>query len=161
MATLVEMVRADALDLAVLRAPAPGTADLTVTTVGYERLSAALPQTHPLAGRNAIDLSALRDENFILPGPKIPELAQQIQLACRQAGFTPRDYANADATIGLLSYVAAGLCVALMPPIPFPGVTYVPLHKPPKFTEITLVAVGRNSADLAVQRFLKLAARLA
>ncbi|WP_067822998.1 LysR substrate-binding domain-containing protein [Nocardia inohanensis] len=158
--TLVEMVRSDALDLALVRAPAPGTGDLTVITLGHEHLMAALPTAHPLATESAIELCALREENFVLPGPKTPELTQRIQSACRQAGFTPRDYANADATIGLLSYVAAGLCVALMPPIPFPGVTYRPLRNPSTFTDVTLIAVVRKNAGRAVQRFLELAAQV-
>ncbi|PXX59639.1 LysR family transcriptional regulator [Nocardia tenerifensis] len=154
-ATLVDMVRADALDLAFARSPVTEADDLTVEIVATDRLVAALPRTHRWAGRASIELAELRSENFVLPSAAAPELAQQVQLACREAGFTPRDYASADATVGLLTYVAAGLCVSLVPEMPFPEVKFVPLHNPSTFAEIPLVSVHRNDADISVRRLIE------
>lgn len=101
-------------------APIPNSPGLAVTTIGIERLFAALPATHRLADADSVTLADLRDDNFVLPTEHVHELGQHIQSACHQAGFAPRDYARADNAIGLLSYVAAGLCVSLVLPCPTP-----------------------------------------
>ncbi|MBF6330273.1 LysR substrate-binding domain-containing protein [Nocardia transvalensis] len=153
---LIELVQADALDIAFVVAPAPDTSGLEVITVHTETLRAAIPATHRLAGATSITLADLRDDNFALPSENVHELGHQIQLACRQAGFTPRDYARSDNSIGLLSYIAAGLCVSLIPPTPYPGVTYLPLDNPPSAAEITVLAVHRANPDPAIRQLLTL-----
>lgn len=153
---MIDMVRADALDIAFVFAPIPDAPGIETTTLDSEYLAAALPEGHRLAGAAAIALHELSHENFVLPSARSLELGVQIQSACRQAGFTPRDYAHSDSATGLLSYVAAGLCVSLVRRMPFPGVVFVPLDNPPPAAETTVIAIHRPKPDLTVRRLLAL-----
>ncbi|MGY2062071.1 LysR family substrate-binding domain-containing protein, partial [Nocardia gipuzkoensis] len=155
-ATLIDLVDAGALDIAFVIAPVDAPPGVEVTTIHSEYLCAALPHTHPLAAASALSLADLRDESFVLPGERAHELGHHIHSACRRAGFTPRDRARSDDAIGLLSYIAAGLCVSLIPPTPYPGVSYVPLNDPPPAAEITILAAHRPNPDPAVQQILTL-----
>ncbi|WNI26161.1 LysR substrate-binding domain-containing protein [Streptomyces sp. ITFR-16] len=162
---VAEQVRTGALDLGFLRDPARLSGDLTGTVIATERIGAAVPDGHRLAGPDGIALAELRDEDFVLPDPAaLPVLAEQLRLACRRAGFTPRGVAVADDLSGLFSYVAAGLCVSLLPEglrhLAVPGVGFVPLQGPAGDLDTRVYAVHRPDADPAVVRLLDLIAAL-
>jgi DNA-binding transcriptional LysR family regulator len=138
--------------------------DLASEVFAVERLTAALPQDHPLAEADAIGLEALRDQDFVLPNMTVlPTLAEQVQLACRQAGFAPRRRAVADDLSGMLSYVASGLCVSLLSEgvrdFGVPGIAFVPVRGASSYLETTVFAVYRPDADAAVLRLLEVIAR--
>ncbi|MFD8808522.1 LysR family transcriptional regulator [Streptomyces sp. NPDC059597] len=163
---VAELVRSGALDLGFLRDPASVSDDVVSTPFAVERIAAALPDGHPLAGADEIDLADLSDEDFVLPDPvALPTLARQIQLACHDVGFLPRGLAVADDLSGLYSYVASGLCVGLLPGrlggFPVPGVVFVPLRGASSYLETSVVAVRRPEADAAVLRLLELIDRRA
>ncbi|KOV60558.1 LysR family transcriptional regulator [Streptomyces sp. MMG1121] len=161
-AELVDMVHTGALDLALVRLPVTGTAGLTVRHIGVERLVAAVPEHHVLAARPSLGLRELAEHAFALPRPgALPGLARQVALACAQAGFTPRPLGRADDLPGLLSYVAAGLCLALAPEqvrsLGLSGVTYRPLHGDGTHLETTVAAVHRpDGHDAAVEQILRM-----
>lgn len=163
-AVLTDMVRAGTLDLGFLRDPSRLSDDLVTTDFVDERLAVVVPIDHPLAQEGRIGLAALRDQDFVLPdAAALPTLALQIQLACRDAGFTPRSRAVADDIPGLLSYVAAGLCVCLLPErvqeFSVPGVAFVPLRGDSPYYQTKLVAVRRPDADAGVHRLLEMITR--
>ncbi|MCC3767461.1 LysR substrate-binding domain-containing protein [Streptomyces sp. UNOC14_S4] len=163
-ATLVDMVRSGTLDLAFIRDPSPVTDELTLRAFADERVVAALPHEHPLAGADAISLGDLREDAFVLPSSTtLPGLAAQSQLACRDAGFTPHCRVEADDLSGLLGYIAAGLCVGILPEdlrhFPVPGIAFVPLRETSPYLRTTVAAVHRPDADAAVHRLLDLIAR--
>ncbi|MCB5911937.1 LysR family transcriptional regulator [Streptomyces pinistramenti] len=159
-AELVDMLRTGTLDLALVRLPVSGTERLTVRHIGVERLVAVLPEHHPLTAKPSLDLRELSEQEFAVPKPgALPGLAQQVTLACAQAGFTPRALGQADDLPGLLSYVAAGLCLALAPEqvrsLGIPGVTYRPLRGDSPHLETAVAAVHRpDGPDAAVQQVL-------
>ena len=73
-----------------------------------------LPADHPLAGRAAIALDALADETWVGPSPATSCL--EVTLAgCAAAGFTPRLVHRTNDFSTLMTFVAAGLGVALVP----------------------------------------------
>ena len=77
-------------------------------------LDAVLPADHPLAGRAAIALDALADETWVGPSPATSCL--EVTLAgCAAAGFTPRLVHRTNDFSTLMTFVAAGLGVALVP----------------------------------------------
>ena len=77
-------------------------------------LDAALPAGHPLAGRAAVALEALADETWVGPSPGTSCL--EVTLAgCAAAGFTPRLVHRTNDFTTLMTFVAAGLGVALVP----------------------------------------------
>ncbi|GAU65918.1 putative LysR family transcriptional regulator [Streptomyces sp. NBRC 110611] len=163
-AALADMVRSGALDLGFLRDPSPLSAELVSQEFAVERIAAALPHDHPLAAAEEIGLADLRGEDFVLPAAAaLPALAQQVQLACHDAGFTPLGRAVSDDLTGLLSYVASGLCVTLLPErlrdFPIPGVAFVPLRGESPYLKTTVAAVRRPDADAAVLRLLELITR--
>lgn len=163
-AALAEMVRSGTLDLGFLRDPSSLSHELQYHGFAVERIAVALPRDHPLARTGEVALSEMRSEDFALPDPvTLPTLAQQVHLACSEAGFSPRSRAVADDLIGLLSYVASGLCVSLLPEplrdFPIPGVSFVSLQGQSPLLETKLVAVRRPDADAAVLRLLDLITR--
>ncbi|MER7770461.1 LysR family transcriptional regulator [Kitasatospora sp. NPDC096140] len=163
---LVGMLQAGALDLALVRLPVAGTEGLSVRRLGTERLVAALPEQHPRAAAPSLDLRDLAAEAFALPRPgALPGLAEQVALACARAGFTPRPLGQADDLPGLLGFVAAGLCLALVPEqvrsLGVPGVVHRPLLGGSPYLESTIAAVHRpDGPDAAVHRLLEILAAL-
>lgn len=163
-AALAELVRAGTLDLGFLRDPTSLSAELVRRDFAVERIAAALPPEHRLAGADAIGLGDLSGEDFVLPdATALPAMDRQLRLACHEAGFTPRGRAVADDLTGLISYVASGLCVGLLPEtlrdFPVRGITLVPLRDASPYLKTTLVAVHRPAADRAVTRLLELITR--
>ncbi|MFF4685013.1 LysR substrate-binding domain-containing protein [Streptomyces sp. NPDC004059] len=157
---IAEKVRSGTLDLGYLRDASTLSGDLASEVFAVERLTAALPQDHPLAEADQIGLEDLRDHDFVLPNvTALPALAEQVRLACRQAGFTPRRRAVADDLSGLLSYVASGLCVSLLAEglrdFGVPGIAFVPVRGSSPYLETTVFAVYRPDADAAVLRVLE------
>jgi DNA-binding transcriptional LysR family regulator len=119
------------IDLALLRPPVdhPG---LVLTRLRRERLIVALPDSHRLAGRKRLRVGDLRNEDFIVhPGHGRSVMSGLVLTLCREAGFEPRVRQEVGETSTLVTFVAAGLGVALVPePVAALGVagaTYRPL----------------------------------
>jgi DNA-binding transcriptional LysR family regulator len=115
------------IDLGVLRPPVVHP-DLTTRTVARESLVAVLPAGHRLAGSTAITLDDLREDDFVVygaPGSVVDSVGIQ---ACLNAGFLPRRKVESRDTPVLLTHVAAGDGVALLPEsvraLSMPGVVY-------------------------------------
>ena len=90
-APLVAGLQGGACDAAFLR---PGDAagnDLQLKTLLEEELLVALPIDHPATARDAVHLSVLKDDNFILfsreTGPNLYDLILKV---CRTAAIEPR-----------------------------------------------------------------------
>ncbi|MFG3254537.1 LysR family transcriptional regulator [Streptomyces sp. NPDC048172] len=164
-AGVVDRVRDGTLDLGFVRDPARLSDDLLSEVVATERIAAAVPRGHPLADADGIDLAELAHEDFALPDPAaLPALAGQLQVACREAGFTPRGVAMADDLSGLFSYVGAGLCVSLAPEglrhLAVADVRLVPLRGHSGHLDTAVYAIRRPDADPAVLSLLDLAVAL-
>lgn len=164
-AELASMVRSGRLDLAFVRGPLADPDGLDLRTVAAERLAVALPAGHPLAERATLRLTDLAGENFSLPSlTALAGLAEQVAAACRAAGFAPRDGARADSLPGLISHVAAGSCVCLVPEqVPagaLPGVVFRTLETTRRDDDLALTvvaAVRAGQRDPAVERVLAVA----
>jgi DNA-binding transcriptional LysR family regulator len=123
------------LDIGFLRTPID---DRTIDTrvVVRESLMAALPVSHPLAKKATIKLSQLAGEPFILfPRALGPNFFDQIVGACRRAGFGPKIAQEAVQMATIVSLVATGLGVALVPAslkgLHRKGAVYKPLWRHP------------------------------
>jgi DNA-binding transcriptional LysR family regulator len=78
------------IDIALSLCPEIG-AELELAPIRKERLVALLPEAHRLAREDAIALSALADEEFILfPREIAPRLCDAFMSIFRRAGFEPR-----------------------------------------------------------------------
>jgi DNA-binding transcriptional LysR family regulator len=104
----------DRIDLAVLRPPLrSGT--LASRLIARERLVLAVSAGHRLAGDEPVRLAELRDEEFVTYGVPDSVVDSAVTQACLAAGFLPRRAHQAAQTSIVLTLVAAGLGVALLP----------------------------------------------
>src|SRR5918999_3433249 len=86
---LIDAVRAERLDAAIVSLPAP-TAGLRTTQVGYERAVAALPVTHHQAVQPAIRLAQVAPERIVLlPREASRPFYDAVIAACQNAGLSP------------------------------------------------------------------------
>jgi DNA-binding transcriptional LysR family regulator len=125
----------EAIDVAIsmesASAPAPGDPRFARRPLLDDPLDAVLPAGHTLAARSAVALDALAGETWVGPSPATSCL--EVTLAgCAAAGFTPQLVHRTNDFTTLMTFVAAGLGVALVPRlaqgrIP-PGVAVVPLR---------------------------------
>lgn len=112
---LAEMLRANELDAGLVRGPLAEDATLTSWVVERDSLILALPADHPRAS-GPVALQSFRGEPFVTYAPdKVPGLHGVAQALCRKAGFSPRVSQEAIQVQTLVSLVASGLGVALVP----------------------------------------------
>jgi len=108
--------------------------DYEMLVLAEEPLVCAMPATHPLAEANSVRLTELASDDFIMfHRDDAPHAYDRIIAACIQAGFAPRIPQHAANDLSMLSTVACGLGVSLMPHVssylPIPGVVFVPLRE--------------------------------
>lgn len=132
---LAEDLRADRVDAALIRTPVDDTG-LEVREVAQQRLVAALPAEHRLAGRVRVGLSELAGDAFVsYPARRMAVMRVAVDAACLRAGFHPRTEQEAPDTHTLLSLVSAGVGVGLVldaaSELLMPGVAVVELTDAP------------------------------
>ncbi len=150
------------LDIGFLRPPVHAP-EVEVHPLRREPLVVALPESHPLAGRAHVILSDLADEPFITyPSHHRSVVHDAVLDACQAAGFTPRATEVAE-TSTLVSFVAAGLGVALVPEsvqhLRITGAAYLSLAGTAPTVELA-VATRRGETSQAVHEVLAVARRL-
>ena len=151
-------LRQGELDVGLVLPPvdAPG---LDYAPLLHDTLVAALPAGR--GGKGPIALASLRDEPFILFPRKVgTSLYDQIVGACQRAGFSPRVEQEAIQMQTIVSLVAAGMGVALVPAslvnLRRTGVVYRPLTD--RSPRIELGIAWRSADDAPpVQAFVGLA----
>jgi LysR family hydrogen peroxide-inducible transcriptional activator len=110
---LLDRLRAGSVDLAVLALPIRGH-EFETHPLFAERLFAALPKTHKLARRPAVQLADLRRDPFLFlrDGHCFRETAVA---ACDRARLDPRIVFESGHLSSLLAMVGAGMGVSLVP----------------------------------------------
>lgn len=128
----VEALRGQEIDVAVTRALDEVPTDLEGRLLRSDPLMAVLPESHHLAGRRVISLTDLAPDRFVTH-PTTPPSAMYalVERACELAGFIPTIRHEVGETASLVSLVAAGLGVAVVPAsvrhLRIPGAVYRPL----------------------------------
>ena len=161
---LIEEVRAQRLDAAVVGLPAP-TAGLRATPAGAQGVVAALPVTHPQAVNPTVSIDRLAPERLIvLPADVNPPFHNALISLCREAGVSPTFVEVAEARVEhVLLAVAAGAGTALLPESAAehhvaPGVRFVALDRAePAFDSVVLTRP--ETENLATVGFLRAMAR--
>jgi DNA-binding transcriptional LysR family regulator len=157
-ASQIEALRSNAIDIGFLRPPISGEFHQRVVRTDY--LSLLMPAAHPLAGEESIDLAQMADESFIQYSPSAdPATFTIVSSAYQQAGFEPIVHQEVDATSVMVSLVAAGLGMALVPNsvshVRVDGAVIRPLSRP--IIPMNLVAAWKVENDLpAISRFIQL-----
>jgi len=113
---LVLAVRDGHADLAFVRAPAPTTQNVEVETLLHEPLVGVLPSTHRLARKKSISLRDLDGEPFIFYPRKVGTgIYDAVVHACQSCGFTPEMRVEVPQMTSVVTFVAAGMGVSLVP----------------------------------------------
>ena len=145
------------LDLALLRPPVRER-ELAVEVVRREPLIAVLPQAHRLATAEAVQLEQLHADPFIVyPSHFRSVLHDTVEEICTAHGFVARVAHEVSETATLVSFVAAGLGVSLVPEsvrhMTVDGAVYRPLVGEARTVELA-VAWRRNDASALLERAL-------
>jgi DNA-binding transcriptional LysR family regulator len=159
----VEALLGGSIDLALLRPPVaePG---LELRPLRRDRLIVALPEGHPLAARRRVRVADLREEDLVVHPSRGRSVMHELVVSlCRDAGFRPRIRHEVSETSTLVTFVAAGLGVAIVPePVASLGVagaTYRPLS-PAETTVELAVALRAGQEPAHVGRALEVLAGL-
>ncbi|GAC1401857.1 MAG: LysR substrate-binding domain-containing protein [Ktedonobacteraceae bacterium] len=161
--TTQEQVRAleeEVIQVGLLRLPI-NDPTIHVEVVRREPIVCVLPEGHPLAIRERITVPLLANEPFVLQSRQRGGgyYAQLINL-CLTSGFSPNVIQEVTEMHTIVSLVAAGMGVSLVPlsikNIRSQGVVYRELEGATSLTEMA-VAWLRNSRSTIVQNFLQVA----
>lgn len=155
----LEAMAEDRLDIAFIRPPVALPLGVASFPLLQEEIILALPEAHPLAGSEAVDLAALTRETFIIPrhGAGV-SFHRHTMRACQQAGFTPQFGPQGQDFVTIASMVAVGLGVALVPQslrcIQLPGIAYSRFSTPDIKAELAL-AYRRGEPSPTVRNFTR------
>jgi DNA-binding transcriptional LysR family regulator len=118
------------LDLAILRPPVH-EASLKLSKLRSDRLLVAVPDDHRVVGQNQARMSDLNDETFVAHTGRDSIMHGVLMDLCADAGFAPRVRHEVVETSTLVTFVSAGLGVAVVPEgvarLGIPGVVFLPL----------------------------------
>ncbi|MEU8662696.1 LysR substrate-binding domain-containing protein [Actinoplanes philippinensis] len=142
------------IDIALLRPPVddPG---ITVRTLRSDALIVALPDGHPLTARTRLDVTDLRDEDFVIHAERDSAMYGAVRRLCDRAGFEPRIRHEVVETSTLVTFVAADLGLAIVPEpvaqLGVPGATYRPLTDPTARIDLALATRSDDDSPLIAQ----------
>jgi len=112
---LVERLGDGRLDLALIgSAGTEGSPGISTAVLIDEELVAAVAPGHPLAGKEAVTIKALRDEPLVSL-PRGTGVRAALDAACAAAGFEPRIVFEASALPMVVTMAAQGLGLAVVP----------------------------------------------
>lgn len=144
-------------DLSFLRSP-PDDPDLVREIAWRERLCIALPAGHPRATARSVSIDVLRDERLISLRLESSRFAEEIFRACVAKGFTPDVSQQVREASSLVSLVAAGFGLAIIPEfigrLHHPGVVVLPFDPP--FLSADVYALHHKRKGPVVDNFLTL-----
>jgi DNA-binding transcriptional LysR family regulator len=145
------------LDVGLLRPPVNERA-LSAEVLGSEPLLAVLPESHRLARSEAIPLELLEGEPFVTyPSHFRSVVHDAVEAACAAHGFKPTAAHEVSETSTLVSFVAAGLGVSLVPAsvrnMTIEGAVYRPLVRDTTRVELA-VAWRRDDERPLLERAL-------
>ncbi len=113
--SLLRQLAEKKIDMAFINRPLNGMPKgLEFLKLGEDSYHLAVPQNHPLAGRERVSLAELKNERFIFHQPA--QVASELcRKACREAGFEPNIVCRSASPTTGLYMVRGGLGVALFP----------------------------------------------
>ncbi|BAY22089.1 transcriptional regulator LysR family protein [Calothrix sp. NIES-2100] len=160
-AAQVRALREGAIDIAFMGNP-PDELDeeFTVKCVKKVQIVALLPDNHRLAQESSINLAELASEKFIgMSEDTFPGRNDRIRGVCDEAGFTPNLHLFADSHASMITLVAAGQGVAIMPneaqALPHPQVVFMPLHHPIYYARSTAMW-RKETPTKSLDKYLKI-----
>lgn len=90
--------------------------DYEITTLYRDPLLIVVPHNHPLSKRKSVNITDLKDENFLLTNTSIGQsISDQIIAVCQSNGFSPNTVYWRTDTMPMVKMVLKGLGIAFMP----------------------------------------------
>lgn len=144
------LLEARKIDIAFVRPPR-SLAGIASREVCKEGFVAVIPAGSWLAKKPSLTVSDMRDERFIMFSTILGIGYQDVVLQrCQQAGFRPNVVQRVSHTMAVVTMVAAGLGVGIVPSWvrnePLRGVAYRPLEELPKAVSL-IVAWRENTTN--------------
>jgi DNA-binding transcriptional LysR family regulator len=144
-----ELLRSGRIDIGILRPPFDDSG-LSTEEIVEERLIAAVPAHHALAGRGHITAKALRGEPLVsLERDVVPGLYDEVIALLQDADVGSQIAQEATSIQAVLGLVAAGLGISLLPEsvqtLGRDGVTFVPLHSQRRSTMVMAWRQGEDT----------------
>ena len=164
---VARMVELGQVDVGLLSPPVTFAAAMRQDALLSDCLVAVLPVDHPLAASPHIALSALKNEPFVsFTAARVASFHHRIVAACMEQGFEPDIVQEATQVYTILSLVAGGMGVALLPSatasLRHPGVVHVPISDASTLLRTQIDAVTLDGPiAAAAQAFLDVAKAVA
>ena len=167
----IQMLEAGALDIGFLRLPIGGHTQLEVATIHREPFVLVVPASHPLGARKKVRLSEVAGQDFVMYDRKhAPGFHDQVFGMLRNAGIVPNVCQTAGEMPTLISLVAAGMGISILPTSAvkhnIAAVVGCEIADPIPMSEIGLAsardndsAVVKNFRSLALETFQAMLAR--
>lgn len=112
----IEDLRAGHVDLALVVGPVFDTRGLELVDLQSQQFVIAVPAAHALAARRQVKIKELAAESFVsFPATAGAGFAAALLAACQAAGFAPKVVQEASQMQAILTLVAGGLGIALVP----------------------------------------------
>jgi DNA-binding transcriptional LysR family regulator len=147
----LEALRDREIDLSISRTPVNDMV-LKSTRLWADPMVAAVPGGHRLGRRKRLTLGDLREESFVMLRLDTSGYAQHIRDCCVQAGFAPRVVHHVSEVAAVLSLVAAGMGVALVPQslthLYTDAITYISLGAPEPHSDVYAVQRLQDGANV-------------
>jgi DNA-binding transcriptional LysR family regulator len=160
----VQALRDGRIQLGFLRLPCEDPALLVVEPVCREPMVVVLPESHPLATRRRIPLTALAGQPVILfPRRLAPGFYDSLMGYCHRAGVTLQVVKEAEHFQAQQSLIALGFGLSLQPAslrsVRRRGLVYRPLREPVPYAEIGM-AYRRDGRSEVLSAFLRVVRRV-
>lgn len=140
----VAAMKAHQLDVGLVRPPVLSAEGLALRVVSREPLMVAMPGRHRLARQPHVALEALAQESFLMvPRHLGPGFYDHVIGLCARAGFAPRVVQEARTVQTIVSLIAGGMGVSIVPgslqSLRQHGIVYRPLKPPAPSTDLAVM----------------------
>lgn len=147
----LQELQAKRIDLGIVRLPLSNASEFEMKVIRRERMIAVLPRKHRLSALKSIALKQLAGESFMMfPPERVLSLHAKTMMACHAAGFSPRVALQAWQMPTMVSLVAAGIGIALLPAQirsnPHSGVVYREIRDHTDHLDLEIAFAWRSDA---------------
>ena len=149
----IDALREDKIDIAFLHTPVAHDG-LAMRLIVRDPMMVAVSDSHHASSRRSIALSALKDDDFVLPLRHMsPAFYDSIIVACRAAGFSPAIAPHQPRNLlTILSLVSVGAGVSIVPQslgaASFPGVRVIGIRGAAPIAEISALWNPHNRSPV-------------
>lgn len=161
---LLDLLRSHEIDAGLVRGPIRDDSDFRSWELQQDDVILAVSVSHDFARRKVVRLEDCRDEPFVMYAQHdVPGLYSTAMSLCRNAGFSPRIRQEAIQVQTVVSLVASGMGVALVPGVTrsysTQHVRFIDLHDKVTKKCLSLSLVTHKDTDHVLVRHFKDCAR--